>query len=215
MDIMYYGLREKYEQLKKFGDKLSDMKDIIDWDRIKPLLSELYKNDTENGGRTIFDPISMIKIMFLQSLYGLVDEAMEIELYSNIRFMNFLDYPESVPNARARSSKDGTWAVKNKKAHYRHKLHTSQIIEHDIIANYAVTTASVHDSQIDLSILGIVNYKDKGYFGVEEREIDATMDRSMRGYRLPVESIRRNMRITRKRSIVERPYSVIKTEMFI
>ena len=42
----------------------------------------------------------MIKIMFLQSLYGLVDEAMEIELYTNIRFMNFLDYPESVPDAR-------------------------------------------------------------------------------------------------------------------
>ena len=43
MDIMNYGLREKYEQLKKFGDRLSDMKDIIDWDRIKPLLSDLYK----------------------------------------------------------------------------------------------------------------------------------------------------------------------------
>ena len=42
----------------------------------------------------------MVKIMFLQSLYGLVDEAMEIELYSNIRFMNFLGYPESVPDAR-------------------------------------------------------------------------------------------------------------------
>jgi len=26
MDIMNYGLREKYEQLKRFGDRLSDMK---------------------------------------------------------------------------------------------------------------------------------------------------------------------------------------------
>ena len=79
------------------------MKDIIDCDRIKPLLSDLYKNDTEKGGRPNFDPVFMIKIMFLQSLYGLVDEAMEIELYSNIRFMNFLDYPESVPDARNES----------------------------------------------------------------------------------------------------------------
>ncbi len=38
--------------------------------------------------------------MFLPSLYSLVDEAMEIQLYSNIRFMNFLDYPESVSDAR-------------------------------------------------------------------------------------------------------------------
>ena len=46
------------------------MKDIIDWDRIKPLLSDLYKNDTEKGGRPNFDPVFMVKIMFLQSLYG-------------------------------------------------------------------------------------------------------------------------------------------------
>ena len=90
--------------------------------------------------------------------------------------------------------------MKNKKAHFEHKLHTSQTVEHDIIANYAVTTASAHDSKIDLSIPGIINYKDKGYFGVEGRGIDATMDRSLKGYRLPVESIRRNMRITRERS---------------
>ena len=79
MDIMYYGLREKYEQLKKFGDRLFRHEDIIDWDRIKPFLSDLYKNDTENGGRPNFDPVSMIKIMFFQSLYGLVDETMESE----------------------------------------------------------------------------------------------------------------------------------------
>ena len=317
MDIMNYGLREKYEQLKKFGDRLSDMKGIIDWDRIKPLLSDLYKNDTEKGGRPNFDPLFMMKIMFLQSLYGLVDEAMEIELYTNIRFMNFLDYPESVPdartiwlfrerianshrdkeiwksiwnefnekgitvkkgtiqdatfiesdpghgktkkgdgtipiypefpekppvrektemskkelkaakriekerkkkerseerkNAKTRRSKDGTWAVKNKKAHFGYKLHTIQDADNDMIMNYATTTASVHNSQVDLSIPDILCYKEKGYFDVEGRGIDATMDRSLKGYRLPVESIRRNMRITRKRSRGERPYSVIKT----
>jgi len=88
---MNYGLREKYEQLKKFGDRLSNMKDIIQWDRIKPLLIDLYNNDTEKGGRPNFDPLFMVKIMFLQSRYGLVDEAMEIELHSNIRFMDFVD----------------------------------------------------------------------------------------------------------------------------
>ena len=88
MDIMNYGIREKDEQLKKFGDRLSDMKDIIDWDRIESLLSDLYRNDTEKGDRPNFDLVFMMKIMFLQSLYGLVDVAMETELYSNIRFIN-------------------------------------------------------------------------------------------------------------------------------
>ena len=42
-------------------------------------------------------------------------------------------------------------------------------------------------------------------------EIDATMDMTLKGYRLPVERIRSNLRITRKRSGGERPYSVIRT----
>jgi len=57
-----------------------------------------------------------------------------------------------------------------------------------MIVNYSITTASMHDSQIDLSIPGVVNYKDKGYFGVSGRGIDATKDRSLKGYKLPVES---------------------------
>ena len=79
-----------------------------------------------------------------------------------------------------------------------------------MIANYSVTTASLHDSQIDLSIPGIITYKDKGYFSVEGRSIDAAMDKALKGYKLPIESIRRNLGITRKRSRGERPYSVMK-----
>ena len=56
MDIINYSLREKYDHLKKFCDRLPNMKDIIEWDRIKPLLSDLYKKDTEKGGRPNFDP---------------------------------------------------------------------------------------------------------------------------------------------------------------
>ena len=135
-----------------------------------------------------------------------MDAAKRIEKESRKK-----ELEEERSNAKTTRSKDGTWALKNKKTHFGYKLHTSQAVEHDVIANYAVKTASVHDSQIDLSISGIVNYKDKGYFGIEGRGIDATMDRSLKGYKLPVESIRRNMRITRKRSRGERPFSVIKT----
>ncbi len=114
-------------------------------------------------------------------------------------------------NSKTRRSKDGTWTVKNKRSHFGYKLHTIQDAGNDMILNYATTTASVHDSQIDLSIPGIVNYKDKGYFGVSGRGIDAAMDKAARGHKLPMESIRRNRRITKKRSRGERPYSVIKS----
>ena len=247
----------------------------------------------------------MVKILFLQSIYNIVDESMETEIYDSVRLVNFLDYPESVPDQNtiwlfrerlsktgkekalwkeiwrqfrekgitvrngtiqdatfitsdpghkrkekpymvdpqmppissgkdypgpekktknevksalidkrkhslSRRSKDGSWTEKNSRSYFGYKLHTIQGVENDMIANYAVTTASVHDSQRDLSIPEIVNYKDKAYFGVESRGIDATMDRAVRGHKLPIESIRRNLRITRKRSRGERPYSVMK-----
>ena len=51
----------------------------------------------------------------------------------------------------------------------------------------------------------------KKWYKLEGSMSDATMDKSLRGHKLPIESIRRNIRITRKRSRGERPYSVIKT----
>ncbi|MDA8055592.1 MAG: hypothetical protein M0Z77_08120 [Thermoplasmatales archaeon] len=55
-----------------------------------------------------------------------------------------------------------------------------------------MTPAFVHDSSIDLSIPGIVCYKDKGYFVSESKGINATMDRAVKGHKLPIQSIRRN-----------------------
>ena len=306
MDLVNYGLRERYEQVKKRGDKLDDIKRIIDWESLRPLLKDLFTNDTDQGGRPNYDEILMVKILFLQSIYNIVDESMETEIYDSVRFINFLDYPEKVPdqntiwlfrerlsktgkdkalwkevwrqfkekgitirngtiqdatfiesdpghkrrdkpdivdpqmppveaekddsteqeakdkmklaehryeerkNSKTRRSKDGSWTKKNSRSYFGFKLHTIQGMENDMIVNYSMTTASLHDSQIDLSIPGIVNYKDKGYFSVDGRGIDATLDRAVRGHKLPIQSIRRNIRITRKRSRGERPYSVMK-----
>ncbi|BAB60578.1 hypothetical protein [Thermoplasma volcanium GSS1] len=43
----------------------------------------------------------MVKVLFLQSVYNLVDEAMEREMHYRVSFMNFLNYPDSVPDSRA------------------------------------------------------------------------------------------------------------------
>ncbi len=81
MDIMNYGLREKYEMLKKFDDRRSDMKDLMDWDLIKPLLPDLYRNDKYKDGSLNFNPVLTVNILFFQSLYDLVDEAMGTDFY--------------------------------------------------------------------------------------------------------------------------------------
>jgi len=66
------------------------------------------------------------------------------------------------------------------------------------------TTASVHDSRIDLSRQGETVYRDKGYFGMKPRaSMDRTMHRATRGRPLSVRENRRNTAISRTRSLVE------------
>ena len=65
----------------------------------------------------------------------------------------------------------GTAARPRKAANpfYGYKLHIKSDVDHGLIRDLAGTTASVHDSRVDLSEEGEVVYRDKGYFGVEPK----------------------------------------------
>ncbi len=105
-------------------------------------------------------------------------------------------------DARTRRSKDGTSATKNKQHHFGYKEHTlTNGIK--IMEKLSVTPANVHDSRIDLSLPGVVCYRGKGYFCSECKGINGTMDRAVRNHKLPTKSIRRNMRLSRIKSVVE------------
>jgi IS5 family transposase len=112
--------------------------------------------------------------------------------------------------AMTRRSRDGSWAKKGVKSFFGYKLHAKPDTDYGLIRCLETTTASVHDSQVDLSRKGEVVYKDKGYFGVGSRGIDATMRRGTRGHPLSIWDRLRNARINRKRSPGERPFAVIK-----
>ena len=112
--------------------------------------------------------------------------------------------------ARTRRSRDGTWAKKDSKSYYGFKLHAKSDVDLGLIRDLETTTASVHDSQVDLSRPGEVVYRDKGYFGVRPRGYDATMRREVRGRPLGIRDRLRNRRINRKRAPGERPFAVIK-----
>jgi IS5 family transposase len=68
----------------------------------------------------------------------------------------------------------------------------------------------VHDSQVDLANKGEVRYGDKGYHGAKTKGYDASMKRAAREHPLSVFDDLRNKRISSKRSLVERCFSVIK-----
>ena len=112
--------------------------------------------------------------------------------------------------AKTRRSRDGAWTKKGSKSFFGFKLHAKMDLDHGLIRDLETTTASVHDSRIDLSLPGEVAYLDKAYFGVEIRGISAAMRRGTRGHPLSVWDRLRNRRISRKRCPGERPFAVIK-----
>lgn len=114
-------------------------------------------------------------------------------------------------NAKTRRSKDGTWAKKGNESHFGYKGHIGVDEENHFIWRVKTTTASVHDSQIDLAEEGEVRYGDKGYHGAKTKGYNASMRRAARGHPLSIFDFLRNRRISKKRSPVERCFSVMKT----
>ena len=62
----------------------------------------MYKYKQGKGGRPAYDPIMMLKILFLQVLYNLSDEQMEFQLLDRRSFQEFIGVCEYdlIPDAR-------------------------------------------------------------------------------------------------------------------
>ena len=267
-----YLLRKLYMKTARNGDRLAEAEKQLDWEAFRPIIKPMYTNDTPRGGRPNTDPVVMVKLLVLQSWYGLSDPELERQALNRIDFQHFLGFPGDAPDystvwsfrerlaetgtdrliweelqrqldakglkvrkgvvqdasfitsdpghapadkprgeeARTRRSRDGTWTKKGVKSFFGYKLHAKTDVDHVLICDLETTPASVHDSQVDLSRLGEVVYRDKGYFGVKPRGYDATMQRAVRGRPLGIRNMLRNRRINRKRAPRERPFAVIK-----
>jgi IS5 family transposase len=110
--------------------------------------------------------------------------------------------------------KDGTYAVKHNQIHYGYKNHTKIDVDYNLIRRIEVSTASLHDTQIDLVKKGdVAAFRDKGYFGAEliaKGVLDKTMMRGTRAGKINGGQIKRNKMISKIRSPGERIYGVIK-----
>jgi len=287
MSFDNFFLQESYKKVRSLGDRLSKIKDAIDWERFRPIVAAVYHDNKEVGGRPHTDEIIIVKALVLQALYGLSDPELEYQIHDRLSFRNFLGFPDTIPDfttiwkARDRLVKtgndvliweelqrqlddkgyvlkrgviqdatfieadvgkkryaeekrcrkkgkskryskkqkqhmdqDGSFAVKNNQVHYGYKTHMKVDIDYHLIRNLAVTTASVHDNEIDLVNEGdVAAYRDKGYFGkpLRARNVkDNTMLRRSRGRRLNGGQQKRNKNIARIRAPGERPFAVMK-----
>ena len=105
--------------------------------------------------------------------------------------------------------KDGSFSVKHGQVYYGYKSHIKLDVDHHLIRDVEVTTASAHDSDIDLSKCDEVVYRDKGYTG---KETKAKGNGSMKRGNLTIWEKLRNKRIAKKRAPGERPFSVLSNE---
>ena len=110
-------------------------------------------------------------------------------------------------NAKTSRNKDGTWTKKYGKSHFGYKLHTKVQRGSKIITEIAVTTAKVHDSNIDLgNEKDNVLYRDKAWTGVPTK---AKGNGNMKRGILNIREKLRNKRIAKKRCSGEHPYGTM------
>jgi len=112
--------------------------------------------------------------------------------------------------AKTRRSRDGTWAKKGDEIHFGYKLHQKTDMDYGLMREIETTTASLHDSQVDLSTENEVVLRDRGYFGVKAKGVDFTMKRRTTDKPLGDLDKERNRLISKLRAPGERPHAVLK-----
>ncbi|MBI3190410.1 IS5 family transposase [archaeon] len=119
---------------------------------------------------------------------------------------------EYSPKQEAHMDHDGSYTVKNGQVGFGYKIHQKCDAKNGFIRSINVSTASLHDSQIDLSNKGDPPmYRDKGYAGIPPRYAkDFTMRKAYRNTPLTRADKLWNKHIAKKRACGERPIAVIK-----
>src|SRR5687768_4164512 len=99
----FFDLDKRYEALSASGDPLVRLSQLIDFEVFRtPLLRALQRSDRLKGGRPPYDPVLMFKILVIQTLYTLSDDATEFQVRDRLSFMRFLGLglEHSVPDAK-------------------------------------------------------------------------------------------------------------------
>ena len=99
----FFDLDERYAALSAAGDPLEKLSATVDFELFRPVLkTALRRSDRSKGGRPPYDPVLMFKILVLQALYSLGDDAAEFLIRDRLSFMRFLGLGlgDTVPDAK-------------------------------------------------------------------------------------------------------------------
>ena len=89
--------------LSSAGDPLERLSAAVDFELFRAMLdAALVRSDRSRGGRPPNDAVLMFKVLVLQALYSLSDDAAEFQARDRLSFMRFpgLGLGDRVPNAK-------------------------------------------------------------------------------------------------------------------
>ncbi len=87
---VFFDLLDRYEALSAAGDPLEHLAAVVDFEVFRGLLvAALRRSVRGKGERPPFDPVPMFKILVLQALYSLSDEAAEFQIRDRLSFQRF------------------------------------------------------------------------------------------------------------------------------
>ena len=98
-----FDIQFRLDDLTKNGDPLVQLNERVNWEVFRPSLETIREEERKSAaGRKPFDVVLMFKILVLQSLYNLGDDAVEYQIRDRLSFMRFLGLGigDRVPDAK-------------------------------------------------------------------------------------------------------------------
>jgi IS5 family transposase len=98
---VFFDVDRRLESIRRMGDPLERLAAEIPWELFRPLLETVQEKERKSAaGRKPLDVVLMFKVLILQTLYNLADEAVEYQIRDRLSFMRFLglELYDSVPN---------------------------------------------------------------------------------------------------------------------
>jgi len=98
-----FDIQFRMEDLTKNGDPLVRLNESVNWEVFRKDLCTIREKERKSpAGRKPFDEVLMFKILVLQSLYNLSDDAVEYQVRDRLSFMRFLGLSigDRVPDAK-------------------------------------------------------------------------------------------------------------------
>jgi transposase, IS5 family len=99
----FFDIDFRMDALTKNGDPLVRLNECVNWEMFRGELEVIREKERKNNaGRKPFDAVMMFKVLVLQSLYNLSDDAMEYQIRDRLSFMRFLGLTlgDRVPDAK-------------------------------------------------------------------------------------------------------------------